>query len=174
VLKSVIIRAFEEADADSVQHLFIKAYQTIEPPPRLVRVLQDYLRIGLEEEVSRISEYYFAQNGGFWVIDGIGCGLAGMFGLVLSTPTVMQLRRLCVAPELRRQGIARAMLAFAEAECRRRNVSRLQLETSELNHEALAVYRAVGYDLECETIVETVGGPARVFLYAKQVARHES
>jgi ribosomal protein S18 acetylase RimI-like enzyme len=128
----------------------------------------------VEEEVTRIAEYYLAQSGGFWVIDGIGCGLAGMFGLVSSTPNVMQLRRLCVAPEFRRLGIARAMLAFAEEECRRRNVSRLQLETSELNQDALAFYRAVGYDLESETILETVGGPARVFLYAKQIGAYES
>jgi ribosomal protein S18 acetylase RimI-like enzyme len=39
------------------------------------------------------------------------------------------------------------MLQFAEDECRRRKVSRLQLSTAEIQQAALALYRNAGYRL---------------------------
>ena len=47
-------------------------------------------------------------------------------------PEAMELRRMYVAPTLRRRGIVRLMLAAAEAECRRRGFHRLELSTSEI------------------------------------------
>jgi len=58
----------------------------------------------------------------------------------------MELRRMYVDPDLRRRGIARTMLDFAEQECRRRNRARMNLSTSELQGEALELYRNAGYE----------------------------
>jgi GNAT superfamily N-acetyltransferase len=75
-----------------------------------------------------------------------------------------------VDPSARRQGIARRMLQFAEDECRRRNVSRLQLRTVEIQQAALALYRNAGHRLVHEETVEafsnkTVGsGIVRYYL----------
>jgi len=57
----------------------------------------------------------------------------------------MELRRMYVDPDVRRRGVARRMLEFAEQECRRRNRPRLDLSTSELQSEALAFYENAGY-----------------------------
>ncbi len=45
------------------------------------------------------------------------------------------------------RGMARKMLDFAEQECRRRNRPRMDLSTSELQREALALYQNAGYEL---------------------------
>jgi GNAT superfamily N-acetyltransferase len=51
-----------------------------------------------------------------------------------------------VDPGARRHGIARQMLRFAEDECRRRKIFRLELSTSELQDAAVALWeRRVSY-----------------------------
>jgi putative acetyltransferase len=80
-----------------------------------------------------------------------------------------------VAPNLRRQGIARFMLVTAEAECRKRGFRRLELSTSELQPAALALYRSSGYALVHEVIAEgisnkTVGGGIRRYYFDKALA----
>jgi ribosomal protein S18 acetylase RimI-like enzyme len=47
------------------------------------------------------------------------------------------------------------MLRFAEDECRRRKVFRLDLSTSELHDAALSLYRSVGYRLVREEVAAT-------------------
>jgi putative acetyltransferase len=64
-----------------------------------------------------------------------------MFGLEPASPDSLELRRMYVAPSARRAGIARSMLGFAEEECRRRQVHRLELST-ELQPAAVELYRA--------------------------------
>jgi putative acetyltransferase len=81
-----------------------------------------------------------------------------MFGLERVSPEAMELRRMYVAPELRRRGIAGAMLAFAETECARRRFATLELSTSELQREALAFYRKAGYVLEREEVAAAASG----------------
>jgi GNAT superfamily N-acetyltransferase len=84
----------------------------------------------------------------------------------------MELRRMYVDPGAQRRGIARKMLQFAEDECRRRNVHRLDLSTSELQGPALSLYQNAGYDLmREETAVaesnKTVGAGLRRFHFTK-------
>ena len=96
-----------------------------------------------------------------------------MIGLETAEPgDAMELRRMYVEPELRRQGIARTMLAFAENECRRLGMKRLELSTSELQDAALCLYRASGYRLDREELAasvshKTVGGGIRRFYFSK-------
>ena len=79
-----------------------------------------------------------------------------------------------VAPDFRRRGIARKMLVFAEDECRRRNRPRLELSTSELQADALSLYRGTGYQLVREEVAisashKTLGGGFRRFHFTKQL-----
>jgi GNAT superfamily N-acetyltransferase len=95
-----------------------------------------------------------------------------MFGLEPSGDSAMELRRMYVDPDARRRGIARRMLDFAEQECRRRRRFRMELSTSELQAEALALYRNAGYELVREEIAEaasnkTLGGGIRRYHFAK-------
>ena len=60
-----------------------------------------------------------------------------------------------VDPDVRRRGIARRMLHFAEQECRGRGRPRMDLSTSALQHEALSLYRNAGYELVREEVAVT-------------------
>lgn len=79
-----------------------------------------------------------------------------------------------VAPAARRRGIARKMLAFAEQECRHRDRLQLQLSTSELQEDALALYRNAGYENVREEIADassnkTLGGGIRRYHFTKRL-----
>ncbi|WP_244554027.1 GNAT family N-acetyltransferase [Bradyrhizobium arachidis] len=67
-----------------------------------------------------MSQYYGRRQGGFWVAV-FGKKVVGMFGLEPSSSAGMELRRMYVHPDVRRRGIARQMLRFAEDECRKLN-----------------------------------------------------
>ena len=105
------------------------------------------------EEIDRIQAYYGERDGGFWVAVK-GEKVVGMFGLERASNDAMELRRMYVHPSARRQGIARQMLQFAEDECLRRDVSRLELSTAEIQHAAIALYKNAGYRLVREEIAE--------------------
>jgi putative acetyltransferase len=78
-----------------------------------------------------------------------------MFGLEQVAAGAMELRRMYVDPRARRRGIAWQMLQFAEDECRQRQISSLELSTSELQVTALALYRRAGYRLVREESAAT-------------------
>ena len=64
------------------------------------------------------------------------------------------------------------MLQFAEDECRRRNIFRLELSTAEIQSAALRLYRSAGYELVREEIAEvsnhkTAGAGLRRFYFEK-------
>ena len=113
-------------------------------PPDLCDALEAYITHSLAEEIDRIDVYYGTREGGFWVAHS-GDLTVGTFGLERAEGQAMELRRMYVDPAARRAGIARQMLQFAEEECRRRDIPRLELSTSELQYAALALYRQAGY-----------------------------
>jgi GNAT superfamily N-acetyltransferase len=164
------IRPFRAADLEAVRDLFIRVNRSIAPAP-LKEKFEAYIARALAEEIDRIADYYGERGGGFWVAESSD-NIVGMFGLEPDGPTAMELRRMYVAPEARRRGIARQMLTFAEDECRRRGTQSLTLSTSELQGEALALYRAAGYRLQKEEIAEaasnkTLGGGIRRYHFDK-------
>ncbi len=168
--QSITIRVFAPDDAAQVRDLFVRVNRSL-APPRMADAFEGYIARSLREEIDRIPAYYGERHGGFWVaVDGTQ--LVGMFGLEPSSDRAMELRRMYVDPGARRRGIARAMLQFAEDECRRRKMCRLDLSTSELQGAAVSLYRNSGYDLlREETAVaesnKTVGAGLRRFYFTK-------
>jgi GNAT superfamily N-acetyltransferase len=57
-----------------------------------------------------------------------------------------ELKRMYVVPEARGRGLGRLLLTELEAAARRLGYSALLLETGTLNHEALGLYTASGYE----------------------------
>ncbi len=167
---TIEIRAFATADALHVQDLFIRINRLLAPPD-MKAAFEAYIVTSLKEEIDRIEDYYRDRNGGFWVaVDG--GKLVGMFGLEPSSDTAMELRRMYVDPDARRHGIARKMLAFAEDECRRRHRPTMDLSTSELQGDALSLYRNAGYRLVREEVAvaasnKTLGGGIRRYHFSK-------
>ena len=136
-----------------VRELFISVTRLL-CPPNLRDAFEAYIMWSLAEEIDRIPAYYSEKGGGFWVALEGDC-LVGMFGLEQVTNDAMELRRMYVDARARRRGIARQMLQFAEDECRRLKVFKLELSTSELQSAALALYRNAGYRLVREEFAET-------------------
>ncbi len=163
------IREFSPDHARTVRELFIRVNRLLAPAD-MKEAFEIYIARALREEIDKVSEYYSQREGGFWVaVDGEA--LVGMFGLESSTDSGMELRRMYVDPDLRRRGIARTMLVFAEEECRRRNRPRLNL-TSELQKEALALYQSAGYQLVHEEVAvigsnKSLGGGLRRYHFTK-------
>jgi GNAT superfamily N-acetyltransferase len=167
----VTIRPFrEEDDASEVRELFIIVNRLLSPMS-IRDAFDAYIARSLNEEMDRVAAYYRERGGGFWVALR-EAKIVGMFGLERATPDAMELRRMYVDPSVRRSGIARLMLRFAEAECRRLNVRRLELSTSELQPAALELYRHTGYRLLREVVAEqasnkTLGGGIRRYHFEK-------
>ena len=148
----VTIRPFAEHDAAQARELFITVNRLLSPP-HLRDTFEAYIERALREEIDRIPAYYRERDGGFWVAVR-GDKLVGTFGLERASDGAMELRRMYVDPSARRGGIARRMLQFAEDECRRRNVSGLELSTAEIQQAALALYKNAGFRLVREETVE--------------------
>jgi GNAT superfamily N-acetyltransferase len=71
----------------------------------------------------------------------VGCGAFRPFD-----GTTVEIKRMFVLPGHRGRGVARAILAALEAEACRRGYARAILETGNRQTEAIALYRACGYD----------------------------
>jgi GNAT superfamily N-acetyltransferase len=168
----VEIRSFAPGDAAGVRELFIRVNRLL-APPEMKDAFEAYIAWSLNEEIDRISDYYRLRKGGFWVaVDKEK--IVGTFGLESSGDGAMELRRMYVDPDLRRRGIARRLLQVAEQECRRRGRPRMCLSTSELQLEALALYRNAGYELVREEVAhaasnKTVGGGIRRYHFSKML-----
>jgi GNAT superfamily N-acetyltransferase len=167
------IRAFEERDAHRVRDLFITVNRLLSPP-RMRERFEAYIARSLVEEIDRIADYYGEHGGGFWVAVR-DQRILGMFGLEGGRKDSFELRRMYVDPSARRRGVAFAMLRFAEEECRRRGVRRIELSTSELQIAAIAFYTRAGYRLLREMTVanesnKTIGGGIRRYYFEKMLA----
>ena len=167
------IRAFRVDDSAPVVALFTQNNRALAPAEQ-AETFERYIDSSITDEIGRIPEYYAAAEGsGFWVAVQGGC-LAGFFGLEVSDPGAAELRRMYVAPEYRRSGLGRRLLAEAEMKARAMGYQRLDLSTSELQGAALALYRRAGYEEIGEAIAETpsnktVGGGIRRHHFAKQL-----
>ena len=170
----VSILSFAPEHAAAVRELFIRVNRLL-APAAMKDQFEGYIERSLDEEIDRIDDYYRDHSGGFWVaIDGEREGVVGMFGLEQIAPDAMELRRMYVDPNQRRRGIARKMLAFAETECARRGFRHLDLSTSQLQGEALALYRGAGYQLLREEVAteasnKTLGGGIKRYYFAKDL-----
>lgn len=148
---NILIRPFQDSDEGPVQDLFVDVNRALAPLD-LHEAFEGYIQRSLNEEMGRVADYYAEKGGGFWVAVS-GDDLMGMFGLEPSEKG-MELRRMYTHPNARRRGVARAMLARAEAETARMGASQLDLSTSELQPAALGLYRGAGYALVREEIAE--------------------
>lgn len=108
-------------------------------------VQEEYvMRYGGRDE-TRVDAAEFAPPRGIFVVgwdadQPVACG-----GVRLIEPGVAELKRMYVAPQIRRRGIARALLRRLEAEACKLGAAVLRLETGLSQHEALALYASAGY-----------------------------
>jgi putative acetyltransferase len=166
----VLIRGYEDRDREAVRALFIRVNREL-APAAMREAFEQYIEQSLQEEIDRIPDYYTEHGGSFRVAERAGA-LVGMYGLERAEAQSAELRRMYVAPEARRSGIGRALLEDAEEQCRADGFEVLILSTSELQKEALALYRSSGFDLVREDVASTrsnkqVGSGLRRFHFRK-------
>ena len=104
-------------------------------------------------------------EGRAYVIDGDdeeGGGRAAAVGLIVlaDEPDHLHVENVAVRPDAQGRGLGRALMAFAEAEARRRGYGEIRLYTHERMVENLALYPALGFE---ETGRGVQDGYARVF-----------
>jgi putative acetyltransferase len=166
------LRPFAPSDAPQIRDLFIRVNRELALAP-LRHQFELYIEHSLAEEIDRITDYYVERGGRFWVAD-FARRIVGMFGLERSAERAAELRRMYVAPEFRRQGLGRRMLAFAEDAARSMGFDKMVLSTSELQVAAIALYRTHGYVLDrqeraTEQTNKMVGGDLMRFYFSKDL-----
>lgn len=164
------IRRYTDADCEPVCDLFIRVNRGL-APPHLKDAFESYIEQATAEEIGRIPAYYGEHRGSFWVATE-EARIVGMFGLERPDSATAELRRMYVAPHTRRRGIGRQMLAFAEDAARREGCLSMVLSTSELQPDAISLYRSSGYLLVHEEYCaeqsnKTIGGGIRRFYFNK-------
>lgn len=161
----MLIRRYEDRDAKAVRELFERVNRGL-APPGMQAAFERYIERAIGEEIGRIADYYAGPRSGFWVAEGVGGGIVGFFGLEPAGEDAVELRRLYVAIEGRRQGIARTMLAEAERIAAGWGLARIVLSTAEIQEAARALYQRAGYRLVRDEVVQaqsnrTVGSGLR-------------
>lgn len=141
----VLIRPFDRAREAEVRDLFVTCLREV-APTSMQAVLDAYIARALSGDYQDIAAHYAPARGrGFWLALSPEGGLLGTFGLQPAAEGSVELRRMYVAPDARRRGVARTMLARGEAFCAGWGMRRLFLTTSTLNRAAIELYRSAGF-----------------------------
>lgn len=116
---------------------------------------------GADRDVWEVETYYQQANGVFWVIEQAGqlVGTAGFYPIrraqMGSNPTAVEIRKMYLLPEARRQGLGRFLIVELEQEIARRGFTNIYLETATALKEAVLLYEALGYAQLDPSQVET-------------------
>jgi putative acetyltransferase len=141
---SLVIRRASAGDGEAIAELFVLVNREL-APPAMAKEFEAYIELSLDQEIRPFLEYYDpALGNGLWVALESG-ELAGMYGLERVSIDEVELRRMYVAPEHRRKGLARTMLRHAEAEAAEQGYTRMILSTAEVQQAAIALYGAEGF-----------------------------
>lgn len=129
------------------------AVLVIEPEPfdsevaqaLVAAVQQEYVRRYGGPDETPIEPGEFDPPSGVFVVGRLGEVPVASGALRRLDGRTAEVKRMYVAPGARRQGVARAVLAYLEEHARSNGLTRLVLETGSEQPEALAFYTAAGY-----------------------------
>ena len=167
---AVLIRPFGQVYEFEVKDLFARCIHEIAPPSARAEV-DAYIARALASDYRDIATHYRPGRGsGFWLALSRGGDLMGTFALRPFREDVAELRRMYVSADFRRRGVARAMLAKAEALCSEWRFRTLFLTTSSMNQAAVEFYRAAGFEHRDYVPAGVREGPppgVRIFAFEK-------
>jgi GNAT superfamily N-acetyltransferase len=140
-----LIRPFDRTYEAEARNLFIRCLREI-APPSMQSQLEAFIARAVDGDYRDIAQHYRPGRGrGFWLALSRDGDLMGTFALQPFGQDLVELRRMYVAAEFRRCGVARTMLTMAEVLCTGWGFRRLFLTTSSLNRAAIELYRSAGY-----------------------------
>jgi GNAT superfamily N-acetyltransferase len=133
-----------------VGHVEIRAERADDPAGRallLAYIADATTRIGEWDETRTppADAEAMAPPGGAFLVAYLGGETVACAGLVGLDPHTGEVKRMYVAPQARRRGVARALLAALEDASRALGHARVCLDTSAGQPEAKALYEAAGY-----------------------------
>lgn len=106
---------------------------------------------GSDRDAVEVETYYFQSGGDFWVIlnQDNGDKRVGSVGYYPSHPHLgsVELRKMYLLPEVRRQGLGKFVLQTIEKDIRDRGFHSILLETASVLKEAISLYERSGYCL---------------------------
>jgi putative acetyltransferase len=142
---AIELRLFRPADQPAAMALFRQVLHDL-APPGMEASAEKYIAEAIAEDYGDLGAFYAPGRGsGFWVALSETGQLVGTFGLKPAAADAVELRRMFVVPGMRRRGVARTMLAHAEAMCGGWGIARIVLRSSQLHRAALALYRDTGF-----------------------------
>jgi GNAT superfamily N-acetyltransferase len=162
------VRAIRPTDNEAVRALFIQGQNEIAAGSGNIKLrisVKEYTDSCLHEDMERPSVHYSKPGRKFWVLESQERKIVAMCALDdhLSEPGIGLLRRLVVAPQFRRKGVARLLVQRTEQYAMKQGRPGIRLFTSELQPGARALYESLGYKLRSTGKF----GPITVFEYEK-------
>ena len=135
---SAVIRPVQDSDAEGLIRLIDVCWSAYEGCILDVD--------GEEPQLRAMRSHFDALGGEYWVAEGAGGLIAAGGGWApAADPAGAELHKLYVLAELRRQGVARRLVAMAEAAARSRGSRFIELWSDSRFLEAHAFYKALGY-----------------------------
>lgn len=138
----VVVRRADASDIDTLTGLF-DGYRVFYKKPSDPDGAREFLSKRLAKGDSVI---YLAEA------DGVGVGFTQLYPLFSSVRmrSIWLLNDLFVAPDARKQGVARALMLRAQAHAVETGAAGLELATAKDNHAAKSVYEELGWSLDTE------------------------
>lgn len=166
------VRAVQPTDNEAVRALFIATQGGLAPPDAGLEVriaLKRYTDSCLNDDLARASVHYSKPPRRMWVLESREREIVAMAALDAheTDSEAGLLRRLAVAPQFRRKGVARLLVQRTEQLASRRGLSAMRLYVSELQPAARSLYESLGYR---EKQVSSYG-PIAVFELEKVFSR---
>ena len=137
------IRQFRSDDLEAVRKLFVDGQRQF--AAGFETEIESYIEETLSRDLADVRAHYLGRPGSnFWVVEGDG-RLVGTAGLQRRNEEEAELRRMNVAIEYRRRGIAQSLLDTVEEYARTQGYSRLLLSTIIPLVPAIAMYEKNGF-----------------------------
>jgi ribosomal protein S18 acetylase RimI-like enzyme len=129
--QSLFVRSYRPADRDRLEALWQRVFP--DDPPWNAPALMIDIKLRVQPELLLVGEHDTTIAG------AVIAGFDGVRGWIY---------HLAVAPEFRRRGVATQLVRAAEDGLRKLGCAKVNLQVRATNHEVVAFYRSLGYEVE--------------------------
>jgi putative acetyltransferase len=152
---SIIFRRYHAADYSSVASLWTRINREL-APVGMEQIFEQYIAMTIDGELKQILEVFSEEKrNAFWVVASAK-EIVGSFGIERRNVNDTELRRMYLDEGYRGLGIARRMLACAEAEALSLGFTKMIVSTAEIQKAADRFYRKSGFQQIRREVAETM------------------
>ena len=144
------LRTIRPTDNEAVRALFMASQERFKAPDLELDIriaAKKYFDHVFTSDLSKPSAHYSQPRRRLWALESRTHEIAAMIAVdsYPEEPDVAELKRLAVAKEYRRKGVARLLVREAEQWAEKQGFNKIKLETTEFQPEAIALYETSGY-----------------------------